>query len=143
MQGTDVTAFLTGRGALILFLLILPVLNIIGITLTQFRKRHGEIGVRKAFGANSLVLVKQVLTENLLVSFIGGFIGLLFAYGLLLLCKSFLISSSVDLTMEMLLKPFTFLLAFCITLLMNLLSVGLPALRVARMPIVSALRDAD
>ena len=40
-------------GATVLFLLLLPALNIIGITLTQFRKRRSEIGVRKAFGARS------------------------------------------------------------------------------------------
>lgn len=34
-------------GAVILFLLLLPALNIIGITLTQFRKRRSEVGVVK------------------------------------------------------------------------------------------------
>ena len=51
-------------GATVLFLLLPPALNIIGITLTQFRKRRSEIGVRKAFGARSFSLVEQVMTEK-------------------------------------------------------------------------------
>lgn len=138
-----VGSFLARRGILIVFLLVLPALNIIGITLTQFRKQRSEIGVRKAFGARFFTLAEQVFIENMLVSVIGGILGLFIAYGLLSVCKSFLISSNMDLTTNMLLKPGTFLIAFFFTLLMNLISVGLPALRAARMKIVGALKDAE
>lgn len=135
--------FIASRGVLILFLLVLPALNIVGITLTQFRKRRSEIGVRKAFGAPFRVIVEQVLVENMLCSLIGGVIGLFLSYGLLSLCKNLLISNDVELTAGMLLKPGTFLLAFLFTLLMNLISVGIPAIRSARMPIVTSLNDVD
>ncbi|MDR0989276.1 MAG: ABC transporter permease [Prevotellaceae bacterium] len=143
LDPANVGEFLSGRGFLLLFLLLLPALNIIGITLTQFRKRRSEIGVRKAFGARAGGLVKQIVTENMLYALIGGLFGLALAYVLLSCCKSFLISSTVELTGEMLIRPGTFLIALCVTLLMNLVSVGVPALRAGRMPIVRALNDEE
>lgn len=94
------------------FSLLLPALNIIGITLTQFRKRRSEIGVRKAFGACSFSLVEQVVIENLLTSCMGGLIGLLLSFGLLSLCKSLFFSGDVSLTHDMLIQPLTFVAAF-------------------------------
>lgn len=130
-------------GATVLFLLLLPALNIIGITLTQFRKRRSEIGVRKAFGARSFSLVEQVMTENLLISCIGGLIGLVLSYALLSLCKSFFFSGTIALTHDMLIQPFTFVAAFFFTLLLNLLSAAIPAWRASRMPITEALHDME
>jgi len=139
----DVSEWLANTGGLIIFLLLLPALNIIGITLTQFRKRRPEIGVRKAFGANAGSLVWQVLCENLLISCIGGAVGLGFSFVILFVCKSFLISATTELTAGMLLNPFTVLSAFFFTLLLNLLSAGIPAWRAAHTPIVNALHDME
>lgn len=139
----DLAGWMKNAGGLIAFLLLLPALNIIGITLTQFRKRRPEIGVRKAFGAHSGSLVWQVLCENLLVSCIGGVIGLAFSFVILSVCKSFLVSATTELTVGMLLNPFTVLSAFFFTLLLNLLSAGIPAWRAAHTPIVHALHDME
>lgn len=142
-QEADVAEWVKNSGGLIAFLLLLPALNIIGITLTQFRKRRPEIGVRKAFGAHSRSLVWQVLCENLLVSCIGGVVGLAFSFVILSVCKSFLVSATTELTAGMLLNPFTVLSAFFFTLLLNLLSAGIPAWRAAHTPIVHALHDME
>lgn len=142
-NGGDFLSWFKQTGGLILFLLFLPALNIIGISLTQYRKRRTEIGLRKSFGASSFNLLRQVMVENLLISFIGGGVGLALAYLLLLVCKPFLLLTASELTVGMLLKPETFVVAFLFTLLLNLLSAGLPAWRVSRMPIVDALHDAE
>lgn len=141
-EGT-VGEWLKSTGAVILFLLLLPALNIIGITLTQFRKRRSEIGVRKAFGACSFSLVEQVVIENLLTSCMGGLIGLLLSFGLLSLCKSLFFSGDVSLTHDMLIQPLTFVAAFFFTLILNLLSAAIPAWRASRMPITEALHDVE
>jgi len=46
-------------------------------------------------------------------------------------------------TFEMLFKPALFAAALFFTLLLNLLSAGLPAIRIAREQIVDALKDND
>lgn len=135
--------WLLNTGGMLLFLLLLPALNTIGITLTQFRKRRSEIGIRKSFGAHSGILVMQVLTENLLISCIGGAIGLIFSYVLLYLCRSILFTTMPHFSFDMLLQPVTFLLAFLFILILNLLSAGWPAYKASRMPIVQALNDLE
>ncbi len=42
-------------------------------------ERSSEIGVRKAFGASSNTLVYQFLVENLILTFLGAVLGLLFS----------------------------------------------------------------
>ena len=51
---------------IVLVLLLIPAINMSGITQSRMRKRMAEIGVRKAFGATRSELLTQVLYENLL-----------------------------------------------------------------------------
>ena len=99
------------------------------------------MGVRKAFGATKGRLLTQVLCENLITTLIGGIIGIILSVVLLQLCKSFLLSKETVLTFEMLFKPVLFAAALFFTLLLNLLSAGLPAIRIAREQIVEALKE--
>ena len=99
------------------------------------------MGLRKAFGATKGCLLTQVLCENLITTLIGGIIGVILSVVLLQLCKSFLLSKETVLTFEMLFKPVLFAAALFFTLLLNLLSAGLPAIRIAREQIVEALKE--
>jgi ABC-type antimicrobial peptide transport system permease subunit len=47
-------------------------------------ERLSEMGVRKAYGATNQSLIGQVLTENLLLTFVGGLLGLMLAYAITL-----------------------------------------------------------
>ena len=64
----------------LLVLLIVPAVNLSGLTLSRMRKRISEIGVRKAFGAPRRELMMQVLSENMLYSLFGGILGLILSY---------------------------------------------------------------
>ena len=44
------------------------------------QQRITELGVRKAFGGTKSVLVRQILNENLMLTLLGGVVGLLFSY---------------------------------------------------------------
>ena len=44
------------------------------------QQRISELGVRKAFGATRGVLIRQILNENLVLTLIGGAVGLVFSY---------------------------------------------------------------
>ena len=56
--------------------MLLPAVNLININVSRIMERASEIGVRKAFGASSLTLVGQFVVENVLLTLIGGAIGL-------------------------------------------------------------------
>jgi putative ABC transport system permease protein len=62
-------------GAALAFML-LPAINLVNLNLSRILERASEIGVRKAFGASSRALVGQNLVENVLLTLIGGAIGL-------------------------------------------------------------------
>ena len=112
-----------------------------GVTQSAVQKRRGEMGVRKAFGATSGVLVRQVLYENSVTTLLGGAIGLILSFLLLPVCRDFLLSNA-DTTLQgdMLFKPVVFLAALLFCLLLNLLSAGIPALRIAREQIAGSLK---
>ena len=50
----------------------LPALNLVTLNLSRILERAPEIGVRKAFGAPRRVLILQFITENVILTLIGG-----------------------------------------------------------------------
>lgn len=136
--------YLLETGGLLLFLLLVPALNLIGVSQSSVQKRRAEIGLRKAFGATRGVLIRQLLYENLVVTLFGGMIGLVLSFILLPLCKDFLFrQSDTSLNSDMLIQPALFISALLFCLLLNLLSAGIPALRASYQPITSALKGSD
>ena len=73
-------------------LLLVPALNLSGMISGRMEKRLPEIGVRKAFGATSCVLFSQIIWENLILTVIGGCLGLIISYGMVLLSKNWLLT---------------------------------------------------
>lgn len=133
--------FLGQTGALLLFLLLVPALNLTGVTQSSVQRRRAELGVRKSFGATARVLWTQLIEENLVIDCIGGVIGFGLSFVFLHFCKHFLLQGDVMLNAEMLLQPVTFVAALLFVLLLNLLSTAIPAMRITRQPIVESLKD--
>lgn len=60
--------------------LLMVCVNIANLLFVRVPGRLREAGIRKAMGATESRLVQQMLVENLLLAFAGGFLGILLAY---------------------------------------------------------------
>lgn len=132
-----------------LLLLIVPALNLSGMVASRMERRLPEMAIRKAFGAKRRTLLGQVVMENLMLTLIGGFVGLCLAWTALYGWRDWLFytfSSNGDLygvvpilKGEMFFGPAIFLIALLICTLLNVLAATLPAWLSLRKPIVESM----
>lgn len=124
-------------GVLLLFFVLLPTLNLINMNLSRIMEREAEIGVRKAFGAHSGTILYQFVFENVIITLIGGVIGMVLAMLML-----YLINDSEVLPQLILrFNGTVFLYSIVICLLFGIISGLLPAWKVSRLQIADVLKS--
>ena len=135
---------------IIFVLLFVPALNLCGIVAGRMERRSAEMAVRKTFGARRSTLLSQVVTENLVLTTIGGIIGLVLSwlaiYGLRreilgMFFDNSTLSTAPIVEGEMLFAPSLFAGAFAAVLLLNLLAAVVPAWWSLRKPIVESMME--
>lgn len=150
-EGPDMTKIRIQNYLVVFLLLLVPALNLSGMNSTRMERRLGEMGVRKAFGASRSKLINQVLTENLLLTGLGGLAGLLFSYLILFFTRDWILDmgrqysdslpegTSVDFSISMLFNGKIFLIVLLVCLVMNILSALIPVYRSLRKHITDSL----
>ncbi len=121
---------------LLLLFAALPLLNLVNLNIGRVHERQSEIGVRKAFGANSSDILWQFIFENLVLTFIGGLAGLALAIGLI----NYVNANDLLGITRLSYSPRVFVYFFLLILVFGLLSGILPAYRISRSNIATALR---
>jgi putative ABC transport system permease protein len=119
-----------------LFVMLLPTLNLVNVNITRIMERSSEIGVRKAFGASSKTLVYQFIVENLILTFLGGMIGVALSTVVMYFINGAQLIA--NLTLRLNFAVLGYALLTCIVF--GLLSGVYPAWRMSKLNIVTALK---
>jgi predicted permease len=141
---TDSSPFDAALAALLLGLavvvLVIACANVGNLMLGRAMARSGEIAIRMAVGASRWRLVRQLLTESLLISLLGGAVGLLLAQACLDAIMPFRVPSEIPIYLTAKLDLRLVLYALCATAISAVICGLVPAFRATRAEIEPALR---
>jgi len=137
-------AILTGVSYFVgIFILGSGVIGIVNIMLIVVKERTQEIGIRRALGATPGRIIKQILTESVILSLLSGMAGIIFA-GFLLWLVNMGLDSMEDPSKIPFANPIVSLGVIVIALLIlvfaGLLAGLIPALTAVKVKPIEALR---
>jgi predicted permease len=122
--------------------LLIACANVASLTLARTAAREKELAMRFALGAERWRIIRQLLTEGLLMAVAGGLLGIVFAYLGASSLAAFLTSNWYS-SLEINVHPDWRVLGFtmAIALLTGILSGLAPALRSTRIDMTPALKE--
>ena len=134
-------------------LVLVPALNLCAMISTRMENRLPEMGICKAFGADRGRLLRQILIENLILTCLGGLLGLCCVWTILIAGRNWVFTlferygnsapEGVDtiVSFDMLFSPWIFCAGFIVCLLLNLFSALWPAWKALGKDIVYSLNQ--
>lgn len=111
--------------------LIVGGIGIMNIMFVSVKERTREIGIRKALGAKRGIILFQFLGEAVIISLIGGIIGVLLTTALVGLVQKFFVAS---------LSPSLIIISISVSIVTGILSGIVPANQAARLDPIEAIR---
>lgn len=136
-----VVSFSWALMGLVVLVLLIACTNLAGLLLARATDRRKEIAIRLAMGAKRLRLIRQLLTESILLAAAGGAIGLVFASWLVNLLLTFRPPLDFPLTIELSLDWRVIVFSFVVSLATGVVFGLMPALQATKPALVAALKD--
>lgn len=122
------------------FVLLIASVNVANLALAKTFSRQKEIAIRTALGANSTRVLRQILTESVVLALLGGALGLTFAHSGIRLIMAFLadkLPHSIEVGLDAKVLAFT----AAISVAAGILAGVLPALRLTRSNVSQSLKQ--
>jgi putative ABC transport system permease protein len=109
-------------------------IGIANIMLVSVVERTQEIGIRKALGATNSAILKQFLAESIVISIMGGIIGV--GSGILIA-----FAASLSFKFPFIVSPLSIIAGFGLSFIVGLLAGVIPARNAAKLDPITALRS--
>ena len=122
-------------GIIAIISLIVGGIGIMNILFASISERLREIGIRKAVGAYTFDIFVQILVESMVISVLGGLLGLATSWGLVQLIASFTPEANTPI-----ITWGAMLLGFSCSAMVGVLAGLLPAIKASRLHPIQALR---
>lgn len=125
----NVAGFIIG-----IFSLIVGMFSVANIMFVSVKERTNIIGIKKAIGAKSFVVLLEFLIESIILCIIGGAIGLLFVFAIL---KA--VTAATD--FEMSVSITNILIGVITSIVVGIIAGIIPAIKASKMDPVEAIRS--
>ena len=123
------------------FLLLIACTNVANLQLARGAGRSREIAVRLAVGASRGRLIRQLLTESVVLSVMGGAVGLFLAFGLTRLIAALMPTYNLPQEARITIDGWVLAYSIGVSLLTGILFGLVPALRSTKADLNEALKD--
>ncbi|HLY43016.1 MAG TPA: ABC transporter permease [Terracidiphilus sp.] len=122
-------------------LLLIACVNVANLQLARMSARSREIAMRMAIGAGRGRLVRQLLTESMLLSVLGGVLGVLFSFAVVRAIVALIPPDNVPNEARITINGYVLLFSLAVSMLTGILFGLVPALRSSRPDLADVLKD--
>ncbi|HEY1340248.1 MAG TPA: ABC transporter permease [Bryobacteraceae bacterium] len=140
MVGTELRATSLVLAGVVGFILLLACANVANLMLARGAGRAREMAVRVSLGAGSARLVRQLMTESVLLAGVGGAGGLALAWALIRVAPKLIPEGTLPVGLDAALDARVAVFAACVAMVTGVLFGLAPAWQVARTSLADAMR---
>jgi predicted permease len=122
-------------------MLLIGCANIANLSLARGITREREVSLRASLGAGRWRLIRQFVTENVVLSLLGGLLGVAVGYGTMIWLKSLMPPNTLPREVSVALDTRVLLFTFALSVFVGLLFGLVPALQATKPDLASAMKE--
>ena len=138
---TEIRAVLWMMLAAVFGVLLIACANVANLLLARSLVRSKEVAIRSALGASRARVIRQLLVEAMVISVVGGIVGIVLSHVGIDVFNSFLVDIDKPYWIDIALHPPVLVFAISVTLLSSVVAGTVPAFKASGAAIHNILKD--